>query len=338
MTVWNRLVLLMVFLCLLTACEGSVSASPNISVPIPTIMPADWQYVGGQEMETDDDGKREWVVFYRFDMTCEGGQQGCPINGVVYRRDDERPPNLTPYELCPPDRSFLCECRCSAIMTDALSGIPGNELVIRDECSGRVTRLAIFNWEAGQDKYEPRGHFSGHCIEIGLDKVEVRHRMQDRAQSMMLWTYHPLHNQAYYLPGGHGALVAYEKYEYDFCTGVPEHVMLSPYPEKVVLAFYRDYNKDEEVVAKYFTRERWKELEECEHNHCGCAMPREEVAHVRVTDLAPQLESEESDKATVRASVVCEHMNGTTGSEVKLQWFLVRGADSRWKLEGVELE
>jgi hypothetical protein len=338
MTVWDRLMLLMILLCFLTACEPGSYDRTNLSMHLSEIIPDDWNYMGGQHINTDGEGEREWLVIYRFDVAGEGDQHGYPINAAVYREDDHRPPNLLPYDLHTADKSYLCECRCSAVMEDVLSGIPGDELVIRDECSGRITRLAIFNWDAGQDEYLPRGHFAGYCIEVELDKVEIRHRLQDRAQLMMLWTYRPLHSQAYYLPGGHGALVAHEKYEYDFCTGVPEHVTLSPYPEKVVLAFYRDYNKDEEEVAKYFTRERWKELEECEHNHCGCAMPREEVAHVRVTDLAPQLESEEPDEATVRASVVCEHMNGTTGNEVKLQWLLVRGADSRWKLEGVEFE
>jgi hypothetical protein len=338
MTEWSKLSVVVILLCVLTACGDNIIIASNISVPIPTIMPPDWKYINGQEMETDDDGKQEWIAFYRFDMTCEGDQRGCPISGVVYRQDDERPPNLTPYKLYPPDKSYLCECRCSAEMKNVLTGIPGDELVIRDKCSGRITRLAIFNWDAGQGKYQPRGHFVGYCIEIGENEVEVKHRLQDRAQLMKCETYSPTLNQAYYKPGPQGEPVDAAKSEISFCTGVPEHVTLSPYPEKVVLALYTNYNKEDDVVAEYFTRKGWEALKGCEPNRCGCTVPRAEVEHVQVTDLKPEGETEgqgeDPDLASVRADVVCERINGTTDGEVHLRWLLVR-YEADWKLEDV---
>jgi hypothetical protein len=336
MTVCNRLSLLTRFLCLLTACGQASYTPPNLSIHLPEIMPDEWEYMGGQHINTDGEGEREWVVFYRFDLACEGDQYGCPINAAAYRADDHKPPRLEPYDLCPPDDNYLCECECSAVMEDVLSGIPGDELIIRDKCGERITRQAIFNWDEIENEYVARGNFSGHCVKIASDVVTVTQRQQDRAQLIKCHTYHPLGKQTYY-KSVQGEIVDAAECEYDFCAGEPEHVTLSPYPEKVVLAFYRHYNEDE-TVLEYLSENGWENVERCESNRCGCTLPRREIKYVQVTDLEPEGESEaqgqQSAKASVRAHVVCKRMDDSRGGEAEVRWLLVQEGN-RWKLDDV---
>jgi tetratricopeptide (TPR) repeat protein len=299
----------------------------------PVKLPENWEHINTYRFDTNRDGNQEWVVLYRFDLSAEPGQDGGPIAGIVYQPGGS-PPVLTPHELRPQDGDYLCECECIASMENVLSGLQGPELIIRDRCDGEPTRVSIFRWDTTEGKYLPKGHFSGDRITLATDQVTVAQRLPGRAQLALQYIYRPRDNATYYQPGGQGIAVMHDEYETIFYHGMPQDVMLSPYPEKVVLASYNFYTNDVEA-AKYFTPEAWKQTEGCAANQCGCTSDRDEIEHVRVIDL--QCEEQDTEHAIVNVTVVCEHKDGALDARTSLKWRLAREDEhGRFKLVGVE--
>jgi len=300
----------------------------------PVKLPENWRHVRTYRFDTNHDDKQEWIVLYRFDLPAETEQSGSPIAGIVYQLDDSSPPVLTPYELHPEGGDYLCECECIAAMEDVLSSLPGSELVVRDRCNGETTRLTIFYWEPNEEEYLPKGHFSGSRIKVELNSVTVDQRLPHRAQLALRLIYHPDDNETYYGPFGQGILTMSEKYELTCYQAEPKDVTRSPYPEKVVFAFYRNYTDDKQI-SEYFTEKGWEQLEQCAAGRCGCTSARSEITHVRVTSLQPG-EDTSSDQATFDLNVICERQNGAPDDETTIRWYLVR-QDDRWKLDNAEV-
>jgi len=226
-------------------------------------------------------------------------------------------------------------------MEDVLSGLPGPELVVRDRCGGEIVRLSIFYWESNDKEYLPKGHFSGSRVEVKLNSVTVDQCLPHRAQLALRQVYRPRDDETYYEPFEQGILVMPEKYELVFYQAQPEDVRRSPYPEKVVLAFYHHY-ADDQQAAEYFTKEGWEQLEQCAAGRCGCASARSEIVHVRVTDLQPREysyskgQSPGPDWAVFDFNVLCEHQDGTLEGETFVRWHLVR-QDDHWRLDDAEV-
>lgn len=337
---------LTMLLCLPLACDESGSASsPGLNLL--EILPDEWQYVHTYRLDTNYDDKLEWVIVYRFDLSDKDELCNSPMAAFVYQLNDRKPPCIIPYELYPqgdPDRDYLCEYGCTVTMEDVLSGIPGPEIVVRDRREGEVTRLSIFHWEWDPERYRPRGFFSGDRITDDLDKVTVDRRLPGRAQLIQRCTYLPRdENKTYYENDIQDTLVDSEC-EIDFCQGEPENVVLSPYPEKIVLAFYNHYTDSEQTVSQYFTQVGWEQyVQRCAANRCGCTAARNEIAHVRVThlqlvneDCSPspshQCEDHGPNRALVQAIVVCERKDAVKDEETIVLWHVIRSGD-RWKLD-----
>lgn len=300
----------------------------------PVELPETWEHVHTYRLDANRDDNQEWVVLYRFDLPVEAEQSGSPIAGVVYQPDDNSSPVLTPYELRPQDGNYLCECECIATMENVLSGLPGSELVVRDHCNDTVTRLTIFYWAPNEEKYLSKGHFSGSRIKAELNSVTVEQRLPHRAQLALRQTYRPDDNETYYGLFDQGVLVMPEKHELVCYQAEPKDVMRSPYPEKVVLAFYNHYT-DDKYASEYFTDKGWEQLAQCAAGRCGCTSARGEIAHVRVTNLQYG-EGTGSDRATFDFDVICERRDGALEDETTIRWHLIR-QDDRWKLDSAEV-
>jgi tetratricopeptide (TPR) repeat protein len=323
------------FIAILVVLFGAIYFQPwrNDQDLPPVTLPENWEHINTYRFDTNRDGNQEWVVLYRFDLSAEPGQDDGPIAGVVYQPSGS-PPVLTPYELRPQDGDYLCECECIASLENVLSGLQGPELVIRDRCDGESTRVSIFRWDTGEGKYLPKGHFSGDRITLATDRATVVQRLPGRAQLALQYIYRPRDNATYYQPGGQGIVKMHEEYETIFYHGMPQDVMLSPYPEKVVLASYNAYT-DAVETARYFTPEAWAQVEGCAANQCGCTLDREQIEHVRMIDV--QFEGQDAEQAIVNVTVVCEHKDGTLDAQTSLKWRLAReGENGRFKLVGVE--
>jgi hypothetical protein len=292
-------------------------------------------------LDTDRDNVREWVVLYRFDLSEEADQEGTPIGGVIYGQEDGNSSAFTSYALNPQGDAYLCECECGAEMEDVLSRLSGPELVLRDHCGGEVARASIFYWDQDQGAYLPKGYFFGSRIEVGQDHVTVDQRLPRRAQLALRQVYRADRGRTYYGPFGQGVLAMPEKYELVGYQPEPTDVTLSPYPEKVLLAFYNHYAEGERV-AEYFTEKGWQELDRCADGKCGCSTPRSGVAHVRVTYLERadgaygEGENPGPNEAAFDLNVICERRGDRPEEETPVRWYLVR-QDGRWKLDDAEM-
>jgi len=233
-------------------------------------------------------------------------------------------------------------------MEDVLSK-PNNvpEVVVRDRHAGETVRLSIFRWNPNlkpDGKYESLGHFFGDRITVEKDRVTLDRRLPDRARLAMRHIYTPRESNGsstYYV--AEGFLIPERRFEMIFYNGEPEHVMLSPYPEKIVLAFYNHYSNAQEA-SKYWTEEGW-EREKNEGGGYGCIAPRAAVKDVRVTNLQPfsetytyepcqECEERGHDQAIVIGSIICERKDGSE-DHPSLRWQLIR-EDGCWILNSVD--
>ncbi len=347
---WGRFLVVMLFSIALVIAAGAWYFQPwrtDPDVQPPVRLPDLWEHVRTYRLDTNRDGAAEWVVLYRFDLfpapdsSSEEGVYREPMGGMVYQPKDGDASTLTPYELRPHDGDYLCECDCLASMENVLSGLAGSELVVRDRCGGDVVRLSIFYWDPSEARYLSKGHFSGSRIQIGLNNVTVMQRLPHRAQLALRQVYEPRNNETYYQPGELGVLVMSGQYELTFYGAEPQQVTRSPYPEKVVLAFYHHYT-DGERVSKYFTDVGWARMEWCATGRCGCQAAPDEIARVRVTGLQPrgglygEVSGVGSDQAIFDLSLVCQRLDGVPEDEASVRWYLVR-QDDRWMLDDAEL-
>jgi len=346
----GKLLLIAVFLCLPVACEpggnnpggnsASNSASNGVYLCFTIPLPEGWHPAEIYHLDTNGGNEQESVILYRFDLPYETGLHGGPIRAIVYQMDDKKPPNIFVYELRTPDSDYLCECQCTLTTDGVLSGLEGSELVVRDVCDGERTRLTIFHWDSGQVTYVSRGHFHGHEIEVTPNQVIVEERLLDRAQLARREIYHPLDDTTYYQSENPIVLVPYDKVELVFSHGEPKEIVSSPYPEKIVLSFYNHYTETEKVRT-YFTAAGWEQLGQCNVSQWGCLSAHSDITHVRVTELYLETEQvytskDSPDLATVRATVICEHLNGAPDAGTPVWWHLIRGEDNLWKLDRVE--
>jgi hypothetical protein len=334
----RKLLLLVVLLSWLLGCEpasgnsaplsrSALTGNPHLSFK--EVLPEDWKcHDRCYRLDIDDDGEREWVILYYFDVLDEADPHGAPIGVCVYKLDDNEPPNIIAHDLLPPDGDYLCECECKLAMENILSGLEGDELVVRDRCDGETTRLTIFHWDADRNDYKSSGHFRGDHIEIEKDQVTVEKRQPGRAQVTEVKTYHPDENKTYYQSGEQCRQCTEE--ELCFCYGEPEDVLCFRYPEKVVLGFYSQYN-DDEMATAYFVEDARDRLGRCDASECGCIAPRHQIGHVRVTQLEVALDGQDPDRAIVGVTVFCEHRDGAEEGERRMRWHLLREGGC-WRL------
>ena len=340
----GKLLILCALLNLLIACEPIPDNPPSRNKPprgsahvdLAEILPREWVPLPPpMRFDTNRDGEKEWLILYQFDVPDGRTKAGNPISAVIYQPDDDYPPNLIAHELRIPDGDFLCESNCTVEMENVLSGLAGDELVISDSDGKQMTRLSIFYWDAEHKEYQAQGHFCSDCIQVSLDEVKVRQPLEDRAQLTKCETYHAQDNRTYYQSGAPGTPVPCEREEIEFSCGEPEDVFCSPYPEKVVLAFYNHYDDDEKAPA-YFSEQVQGRIGQCDAGECVCAAPRHEIAHVSVLELIPEPTNVDKatgvGRATVGAWIKCE--SRITGPEAErfIRWDLIREGE-HWRLQ-----
>ncbi len=219
-----------------------------------------------QLLDADGDGKNEWIVFYRFDLV-EGvtGRKFSPIGAAVYNDDHGDPPVIFPYELHPPDRVYLGEQDCVAEVIDLIPTNEGPELLIRNFAEeGLAVDLSVFHWydhdrddlsknpAEGRQGYECLGFFHGSGgITLEGSRVTVKERTQERSQ-LAIKNVYVVRDGSYFRPGGKELWPPVET-SIEFAFGVPEDVAQSPYPEKVVLAFYLALGQNNPLAQTYLS-------------------------------------------------------------------------------------
>ena len=219
-----------------------------------------------QLLDADGDGKDEWIVFYKFDLVEEAtGRKFSPIGGAIYNDDHGDPPVVFPYELHPPDRVYLGEQNCVAEVRDLITTNEGPELLVSNFAEeGLVADLSVFHWydhdkddlsknpDERQQGYECLGSFHGSGgITFDGSRIVVKERSQERSQ-LSVKNIYDVRKGSYFQPGGKHLWSPVET-GVEFTFGVPEDVAQSPYPEKVVLAFYLALGQNNPLAQTYLS-------------------------------------------------------------------------------------
>ncbi|MDY7039527.1 MAG: hypothetical protein SVX38_01540 [Chloroflexota bacterium] len=321
----------------LTACNPIKREDPRLDFT--KILPEELRAQQVERLDADNDGHLEWVLFYQYDV-IEGQtrRQFSPIAAVVYNADAptgrKEPPVIQPYPLHPPDEDYLGENQCEIRMADVIAKNDGLELVVESiDANGLITDASIFTWRgdeeagAGSPGYKCLGFFRTRGqVEVSSDRVVVRERTDERSQLAVRQVYQP--KDGSYLDVNDRVLAPIES-SVEFAFGKPKDVLNSPYPEKIVLAFYQDINTD--AALDYLSADGRERLIRGELD-LGAPWSRSRIAKTLVRELRyipPAVGSPET-QVSVRVS-----FRPTTGEEsevVELTWVLIQEGGF-WKMD-----
>ena len=256
-----------------------------------------------QYQDTDGDDQKEWVVFYRFDMT--DGRS--PYAGAIYDYDRGDPPVLFPYRLLPPDRDYLSEETVSLTLADLvkLGEIkPVPEVFVSGNAGGINTDLAIFRhvpnslpWEFPRDeprRYQVIGSFRGDggvVYDASSKTVTVVNRDgYDRSQLAVQTTYNLDEARGTFMsPADPKQLGAPASSQVVFAFGMPPDILDTPYPEKLVLGFYQALAQKQSSTVKpenFLTGQALIEYSRGNLLYFGFPDVSGDVTQVKVTQLS----------------------------------------------------
>ena len=321
----------------LVACNPIKREDPRLDFT--KILPEGLQAQQVERLDTDNDGYMEWVLFYQYDMIDgQEEQKFSPIAVVVYNADVpkgiKKPPDVFPYPLDPPDGGYLGENRCQVRMEDVITKNEGPEVVIESvDADGLITDAAIFTWRGGKEGegnspgYKCLGFFrTSDQIKVGTDKVVVQERTEDRSQLAARHVYQP--QDGSYLDE-HDQLRPPVESSLEFAFGKPKDVASSPYPEKIVLAFYKDIKTD--AALDYLSKAGRERLSRGELD-LGAPWPRNriDVALVRELRYLPYNTGNTETGVSVRASFVS--VAGEKSEVIELTWVLIQ-EEGLWKMD-----
>jgi hypothetical protein len=225
--------------------------------------------------DTDGDEFEEWVVFYDYDL-----QSGLnPVQVTIYDNDRGNPPVIFPYQLRVPDRDYLSEyARGVRFSLENIVTEPGeseetgkSELLIQD---GQQLTIFKYNgkydtniWDPPSDsppRYTAIGAFKGTGgVSIDLeteDKLVTvidsdkfsRSQLAERA----IYRVNPATN-TYWDDFDSTQLAAPIMSTVDFFRSPPENILTTPYPEKIVLAFYASTCGEEDTTLCRWAATNW---------------------------------------------------------------------------------
>lgn len=341
--------LAMAMVVLLPACRSrNLAARENVDLK--AILPSSLQAVRVQRLDPVAGPDHQWLVLYKYDLTLRFS----PIAGVVYRADrggSNLPPVIFPYRLLLPDRDYLGSGDVSVEPRDVLSAQPGAELVAENRDSdGFVTEAAIFRWhdpfpdEVWRDPederyYECMGFFrASGKVEVGWDAVIVQELVGDRSQLARYYKYKP-DARGSYLVGGVQIKSAEDSWV-NFAFGQAGAVLDSPYPEKIVLAFYNALGGPVDNLKPFLSEEGQKLLAGGLLGY-GCDWSPSQVKGAIVHEISyypsveSQAEEEEARQSLVELKVRCESKLGATMSQASLVGWFMKREGGQWKMNQI---
>jgi len=332
--------LVILFVALLTSC----AASPSEELPKKTISLTDNVLLGMdvadvQREDTDSDGELEWLVFYRFDQVGEHGPVAALIYDVV-RRSPPLLPVVYPYRLRIPDENYLAQSVPEVSLVDIVSE-PDSK--VRKELVFTTTvEAAFFHLNpdpANQPTDEPPlyrciGLFrSDGGVDFDSETLEVRVTSRAGHERSQLVT------RRYYKPEGDGyfitgttTLVSPFTSKIDFPEGIPSVILDTPYPEKIVLAFYKTFGKADAkpTILEYLSAQAATEFMEGKLKY-GSPFPLGEVKFAVVKELAYYPTQDDSQSAIVTVKVVF-HSADKKSPLTEVRWTLIR-VENKWKMD-----
>jgi hypothetical protein len=119
----------------------------------------------------------------------------------------------------------------------------------------------------------------------------------------------------------------------DFPSGIPEDILDTPYPEKIVLAFYQTFGKPDAdpIITKYLTARAADEFIEGKLWY-GLPFPLDQLKFAVVKELRYYATEDASQAAVVEVQVVFHNTSGEKSSLIEVPWTLVR-IENQWKMD-----
>jgi len=341
-------------------------------------LPASWKIVSVARLDTNGDKENDWVILYSFDQP--GHKAFTPVRCAVYHiyRREPKLPIIYPYHLAAPNWTYLGEGaeRTSVGVQDIVTRIhldptsaqsaPQEVIVQSTNADGFVNRVSIFQWRdsvhnkladpnevlfvPGENRasgqwYQCIGLFEGTIrVDVQTDRVAVWDRLNDRSQLARVNTYVPTGGPGGYLSEDN-QLAAPVSSCVDFAFGMPADVFQSPYPEKIVLAFQKQFRSESGSDSKFLTEDARKRRKN-EANWRIFAQPDSDTVQaicVKRLSYNPATETKTeiqafaqgSGEATTVVEAWAEYEIADEGTKkLGIEWELIR-KDNVWKIDNI---
>jgi hypothetical protein len=242
-----------------------------------------------------------------------------------------------------------------------------NEVIVESRnADGFVNRVSIFQWrdnvrnklvdpnevilapnvtpEPGQ-WYQCIGLFEGTIkVDVGVDQIAVWDRLGDRSQLARISTYVPTGG-----PGGYlyedNRLVAPVSSCVDFGFGMPADLLRSPYPEKLVMAFHKQFTSEPGFGSQLLTQEaqqrrdtepRWSLFSSTGPGKAQGACVKE-LRYSPSTETQAEIQLFEQGGGEPHTFVETSAQYGISDTETQklwIEWELIRKGEE-WKIDDI---
>jgi hypothetical protein len=342
------LVLCFLALFALTACRGSRSEPEapaetlNFKEDIP--LPLGKPVLAVQRADTDSDKKLEWVLYYRFDQVGTGGPVAALIYDVVNDPATQLP-IVYPYKLRTPDQDYLAEEVPVLTRYDVLresTGTPRNELVF-----ATTHEVSIFRLTRDPDVFAADNSPLYRCIgffrsdEVAFDpktfEVTVTSNAGFERSQLVTRRYYDAANsdqvEGYFVTTT-TSLAAPKESKVDFSEGrIPDAVLDTPYPEKIVLAFYQTLGQASPGIdILYYLSSAAADAYKQGKLKYGSPFALDQLDRAIVTELSYIATQDTDTVAHATAWVVFYTKSKQKSNPIEVHWRLVR-VDNRWKMD-----
>ena len=329
----------------LSSCSEAEPVAPARTVDLTTDVLANMKVLDVQRVDTDSDGELEWLVFYRFDQVGERG----PVAAIVYdvgRYPAPQLPVLFPFKLRTPDQNYLSQGQPKVLMVDILpetDGTSRKEMVFSNP--GELAIFRVTRNPGGIPTDDPPLY---HCVgffrgEAGVNfdpenkQVMVTNRAGlERSQLVTRYYYRPHTDPAigdgYFITGTY-TLLSPAASRIDFPDGIPAGILDTPYPEKIVLAFYQTFGRQDAkpTIDQYFTPAAATEFVEGRLKY-GSPYALNQIRSAVVKELSYYPTQEDSTATVVIAKVVFNTVSATQSPLIEVRWRMVR-IQNQWKMD-----
>lgn len=346
--VWLACVVMLSLVWMLAACGATATPTPpakTISFPedifAKGFLPGK-TYLDTKREDTDSDGQLEWVVFYRFDQVGEGGPVAAFIYDIVVDPESQLP-IAYPYRLRTPDQNYLAQSVPELSLVDIVKeqGNTRKELVF-----STATELVFFRLTRDPSGppvdnpplYRCIGFFrsdGGVSFDPTNLQVTVTSRAgYERSQLVTRREYKP-EGDGYFLTNTMTLVSPFES-RVDFPEGIPSTILDTPYPEKIVLAFYQTLGKADAkpTIYEYLSTQAATELTQNKLRY-GSPLPVSQIKRAIVQELGYYATQEDATAALVIAKVIFYPKEGTPSPLTEVRWKLIR-VGTQWKMDYAE--
>ena len=342
-----RLALCAILVTVTAACRDATPAEPRSEmVSFRTDMDLGKEILGVQREDTDSDGAEEWIVFYRFDQVGAGG----PVAAIVYDAAMDTAlqlPVLYPFKLRTPDQNYLAEVVPDVTLVNILT--EGNSKTLNELVFGTERELAIFRLSRdpampptdNPPLYRCVGFFRSDRVTfdpVSFQVVVTSFAGFERSQLVTKRYFKPdssLNADGYFVAGTTTLLNPYD-YEVDFREPVNEGVLDTPYPEKILLAFYKSLGQTDAkpTAVEYLSSQAASEFR-AGRLRTGSPFSVDQIRRATVKRISYFPTQDTDTAARVIAEVVFTSRAGQQSNPVEVTWLLQR-AENRWRLHTLE--